>query len=66
MTVLNVAMPSDDPCCSEPLNAAMLTGMLDAVTDWECPKCGCPWKPEEKWNLRVWKPQEWSAISPPR
>ncbi len=62
--VLNLALPDDDPCCSEPLNAAMLAGMLDSACEWLCPTCGCTWAPHGWHNLRVWKPREWMSLLP--
>lgn len=62
--ILNVAMPAEDPCCGEPLNAAMLAGLLDSATTWECPACGCEWRCETKWNVRLWRPFEWAQLIP--
>ena len=64
MAILNLALPDDDPCCSQPLNAAMQAGSLDAACEWICPTCGCMWSPQEWQNLRVWKPKEWMKLLP--
>ncbi len=43
-----------DECCSPHLNAAALSGLLDAADTWECPDCGCEWKPRVIAGLVKW------------
>lgn len=45
-----------DPCCAPPLQKAMDAGALDAAETWECPKCGCEWKPRMVGPIRHWEP----------
>ena len=56
--MLDVAMPSGDPCCNKPLNKALLSGSLAEATEWVCPKCGCLWRARVDGAVRVWGPFE--------
>lgn len=44
MANLNTHEP--DRCCGKHLAKALLKGSLDSVEHWDCPICGCEWKPK--------------------
>ena len=46
-----------DPCCGPRLSKALRKGDLDTAIAWECPKCGCEWKPTiQVEGIRFWQP----------
>ncbi len=54
--MLNTHEP-DDGCCGPALSAAILAGLLDDAAEWECPECGCAWRPSVIGNaVRWWEP----------
>jgi hypothetical protein len=36
-----------DKCCGKHLKKAISAGALDSAASWDCPDCGCTWKPRE-------------------
>lgn len=57
---------SEDPCCQAPLSKALASGALDNAASWECPKCGCEWRPrivgEGIGAVTLWEPHVYCAI----
>lgn len=46
----------DYSCCGRRIAKAARTGTLAAVTSWECPDCGCEWRPQIAGTVRHWSP----------
>ncbi len=49
-------------CCDKLIARAMKSGSLDVAENWNCPKCGCEWKPATVEGIRVWSPHEHIAV----
>jgi hypothetical protein len=58
--ILNTQL--QDPCCSKPFSKASLSGALDDLNYWLCPKCGTEWKPRKIGTIRHWEPVTFAAI----
>ncbi len=43
-----------DACCGRQIAKSALAGTLGAL--WECPKCGCVWKPRTVGAVEHWEP----------
>ena len=43
-------------CCTARLIGASRSGVLDAVTTWECKDCGTEWQCTEADHVRSWRP----------
>lgn len=45
-----------DECCGPKLNAALLAGLLDDLTEWTHDECGVTWRAEAVGAVRHWRP----------
>lgn len=55
-----------DECCGPKITRALGDGKLDAINEWECPKCGMKWTPETHGDIRHWMPRPYVAVLRPR
>lgn len=62
MANLNTHEP--DRCCGKHLAKALLKGSLDSVEHWDCPICGCEWKPKLVGEIRHWEPHPVVMVFP--
>lgn len=44
-----------DGCCASPIRKASLSGVLDRMQPWECPKCGTTYWPKREGPLVSWE-----------
>jgi len=51
-----------DSCCGKHLHKAMSAGKLATAESWECPECGCTWKPKQVGDIRHWSPVPLIAV----
>lgn len=51
-----------DSCCGRHIRKAISEEKLRHAESWECPECGCTWKPKQVGDIRHWSPVPLIAV----